>query len=255
MCARVQVRRVRLCTSIDCEEYSTARRAAPLTRAPLDPRGVRFLFSSLARVASGRRLNHRGFAGASSSVSSSMSVAARVHRLRDSDAVDDTVGLGRANPSSLSLDEDSAIISIGERPRGFVLGVRLASTSSPVVVGVATEDCLERERSNASALLKLSSPRGVLAPDAYGNPDRSDDSPDGVPGVRSPKKSPPPRMGESASRSSPPRDARARRHFPAAPRRRPRRVARSSPLETIRASATVGRRRDRRLGRRRRRRR
>ena len=181
--------------------------------------------------ASRRRLNHRGFAGASSSVSSSMSVAARVHRLRDSDAVDDTVGLGRANPSSLSLDEDSAIISIGERPRGFVLGVRLASTSSPVVVGVATEDCLERERSNASALLKLSSPRGVLAPDAYGNPDRSDDSPDGVPGVRSP--SPPPRMGESASRASPPRDAR------------------SSPLETIRASATVGRRRDRRLGRRR----
>ena len=103
-----------------------------------------------------------------------MSVAARVQRLRDSDAVNDAVGLGRADPSSLSLDDDSANVSrADDRRADAVLGVRVASASSANLVGVATEDCLEMERSIASALRKLSSARGVLAPDAGTPNDRT----------------------------------------------------------------------------------
>ena len=65
-----------VCTSIDYVEYEygveyecgaserlhsygTSERCHSLTRAPLDPRGVRFLFSSLARVASRRVASRR----------------------------------------------------------------------------------------------------------------------------------------------------------------------------------------------------
>ena len=134
---------------------------------------------------------------------------------------------------------------------GFVLGVRLASRLPRVVVGVATDLVSRGEVQRVGASETVVSRAGC----SHRTRTLFDRTTRWMvfPGVRSPKSR---RRAEGRVRrwrSPPPRGTRARLHFPAAARAASSTGRAVIASRTIRASATVGRRRDRRLGRRRRR--